>query len=111
MSVIVPMANGTATGMGLLGSGGFGPRWLPIRGIPQSPQRERRASEYASHMRVLRDTRRIWLPFVCSALCLAAAGWTGVVLTLVLIAAALWFFFDGVSAVCYRAGNLAEHQQ
>ena len=62
-------------------------------------------------MRVLRDTRRMWLPFACSALCLAAAGWTGLLVTLVLIVAALWFFFDGLSQVCSSAGNLAEHQQ
>jgi hypothetical protein len=62
-------------------------------------------------MRALWDTRRIWLPFACSGLCLAAAGWTGVLLTWVLILAALWFFFDGLTAVCSNAGSLAQHHQ
>jgi hypothetical protein len=53
----------------------------------------------------------MWLPFAASGLCLAATAWTGLLVTWVLIVAAFWLFFDGLTAVCSNAGSLAQHHQ
>jgi hypothetical protein len=62
-------------------------------------------------MRAVWDNRRMWLPFAASGLCLAATAWTGLLVTWVLIVAAFWLFFDGLTAVCSNAGSLAQHHQ
>ena len=63
-------------------------------------------------MRSVWKSKRAWLPFAATALCLAAAGWTGTVLSAVLIFLAFGFCLDGVTLMWSKTGgSLTEHRQ
>ena len=56
-------------------------------------------------------SRRIWIPFVLAALCLAAASFTGPVLTVVLMVAALCLVLDGALKWWERSGGMSDYRQ
>jgi hypothetical protein len=55
--------------------------------------------------------KRLWLPFVAAAVCLAAATLAGPALTLLLIIAAFGFALDGATLLFSGAGQANEHRQ
>jgi hypothetical protein len=54
---------------------------------------------------------RIALPLVLAVLCLIAAGFTGAVLTVVLMVAALCLVLDGALAWWARSGGMSQYRQ
>lgn len=62
-------------------------------------------------MVTLKETRRIWIPFVLAALCLLAATLAGSVLTWVLLLAALGLILDGATKWFSGTGHLEDHRQ
>ena len=51
------------------------------------------------------------LPFVMAALALLGTRWTGPVLTMVLMIAALGLIVDGATLLWSRSGGMAHHRQ
>ena len=54
---------------------------------------------------------RIVIPFVLAALCLAVSFFTGSILTVVLMIAALCLVLDGATKWFARTGGLSENRQ
>ena len=54
---------------------------------------------------------RTWLPFVLAAVCLAAMTWTGVIMTWVMLFAAIALILDGATLLWSRGGGLSQHRQ
>jgi hypothetical protein len=54
---------------------------------------------------------RTWLPFVLAAVCLAATTWTGLILTWVMLFAAMALFLDGATLLWSRGGGLRQYRQ
>ena len=57
------------------------------------------------------DNKRVLAPLLAAALCLLAGGFTGPVLTVVLIILAFGFIFDAVTLLWSRAGGLNQYRQ
>jgi hypothetical protein len=61
---------------------------------------------------VRRSRLRVWLPFVAAALALLATRWTGAVLTVILMIAALGLVLDGATLLWSRSGSgLTQNRQ
>ena len=54
---------------------------------------------------------RVGAPFVLGSICLVVAGWTGPVLTWILLIAAFGFMLDGATLLFSRGGGLSDHRQ
>ena len=53
----------------------------------------------------------MWVPFAAAVVCLAAGGFTGPALTLVLTIAALGFLLDGATSLWSKGGGLGDYRQ
>lgn len=62
-------------------------------------------------MAAILASKRLWLPFVAAAACLAVATLAGPVLTLLLVVAAFGFLLDGATLLFSGAGQASEHRQ
>jgi hypothetical protein len=62
-------------------------------------------------MRAVWTTKRIWLPFLACVLCLVVSGFTGSLLTAVLVIVAFGFALDGATIVWSKGGGLSEYRQ
>lgn len=62
-------------------------------------------------MRAAWEARRLWLPFVLAALCLAGTRWAGPEVTWVLVLAAVGFVLDGATLLFSRGGGMGGHRQ
>jgi hypothetical protein len=62
-------------------------------------------------VRALSTTKRVWLRFAASSLCLLATIWTGPILTWLLLFVAAGLVLDGVTLLWSRGANLTEHRQ
>jgi len=54
---------------------------------------------------------RTWLPFALAALALLLTRWTGPVLTVILLIAALGLALDGATLLWSRSGGLTQNRQ
>jgi len=59
----------------------------------------------------IKESRRIWLPFVLAALCLVVSNFTGPAATVVALVAALCLAVDGGTKWFARTGGLSQHRQ
>ena len=62
-------------------------------------------------MRAVWTSKRIWLPFVAAVLCLSVSGFTGSILTAVLVLVAFGCALDGATIMWSRAGHISEYRQ
>jgi hypothetical protein len=61
-------------------------------------------------MRTAWSSKRIWLPFVAAALCLLVSGFTGPLLTAVLVFVAFGCWLDGAMLMWSRAGHMSVYR-
>ena len=62
-------------------------------------------------MRAVWASKRTWLPFAVAVLCLTVSGFTGSILTAVLVLAAFGCALDGATIMWSRAGHMSEYRQ
>jgi hypothetical protein len=56
-------------------------------------------------------SKRVWLPFAAAVLCLTVSGFTGSIITAVLVITAFGFTLDGATIMWSRAGHMSEYRQ
>ncbi len=62
-------------------------------------------------MRSLWHARRIIAPLLLAAVCLVVSGWSGPIVSWLLVMAAFGFVLDAVLSMVPLAGNMESHRQ